>query len=99
VTRERLYKRTIAIREKSLGENHPDLADVLGNLADLYRTEERLSEAEPLFKRALAIQEKILGANNPELAPVLGNLGLVYETQRRSRSRADSTSCSRYLWP
>ncbi len=35
---EPLYKRALAIREKALGPNHPDVASSLNNLAELYRT-------------------------------------------------------------
>ena len=34
---EPLYKRALAIREKALGPDHPDVADSLNNLAGLYR--------------------------------------------------------------
>ena len=33
---EPLYKRALAIREKALGPDHPDVAQSLNNLADLY---------------------------------------------------------------
>jgi tetratricopeptide (TPR) repeat protein len=32
---ERLFKRSLAIREKDLGPNHPNVASVLNNVADL----------------------------------------------------------------
>ena len=34
---EPLYKQSLAIREKVLGPNHPDVAASLNNLAELYR--------------------------------------------------------------
>ena len=49
-----LYKRALAIREKALGPDHPDVAQSLNNLADLYRAQGRHADAEPLYKRALA---------------------------------------------
>ena len=51
---EPLYKRSLAIREKVLGPDHPDVAQSLNNLADLYSAQGRDSDAEPLRKRALA---------------------------------------------
>src|SRR5262249_9741218 len=57
---EPLYKRAIAIDEKALGPEHPDLATWLNNLAELYRNQGKYAEAEPLYKRAIAIDEKAL---------------------------------------
>ena len=44
----RLIKgRSLAIREKQLEENHPDVAASLNNLAELYRVQGKYTEAEP----------------------------------------------------
>ena len=58
---EPLYKRSLAIWEKALGPEHPDVALGLNNLAALYRNQGRYTDAEPLLKRSLAIREKALG--------------------------------------
>jgi tetratricopeptide (TPR) repeat protein len=63
---EPLYKRSLAIREKALGADHPDVATSLNNLANLYRAQGRYADAEPLYKRALAIRERVLGPDHPE---------------------------------
>jgi tetratricopeptide (TPR) repeat protein len=55
---EPLFRRLLAIREKSLGPDHPDVATTLNDLAELYRNAGRYADAEPLCKRALAIREK-----------------------------------------
>lgn len=59
-----LAKRALAIREKILGANHPDVATSLSNLAVLYDYQGKYRQAEPLQSRALAIKEKALGANH-----------------------------------
>ena len=48
----RSYKRSLAIREKSLGPDHPDVAISLNNLAALYRDQGRWAEALPLVRTA-----------------------------------------------
>ena len=53
---EPLYKRSLAIREKALGPDHPDVATSLENMAALYRKTNRAEEAEALEKRAAAIR-------------------------------------------
>lgn len=48
----------LAIREKALGPEHPDVAASLSNLGLLCLHQGRYAEAEPFLKRALAIYEK-----------------------------------------
>ena len=62
---------------------HPDTATGLNNLAELYRTQGRYSEAEPLYKRSLLIREQQLGADHPDTAGSLNNLAGLYESQGR----------------
>jgi tetratricopeptide (TPR) repeat protein len=62
---EALHLRAIAIREKSLGPDRPDVAQSLNNLGKLYCLQQRYAEAEPLFERALSIRERSLGSDHP----------------------------------
>ena len=63
---EPLCQRALAIDEKALGPNHPNVATNLNNLAELYRAQGKYSEAESLYQRALAIDESI-GAESMDL--------------------------------
>ena len=47
---------TLAISEKSLGRDHPNVATSLENLAQLYRDIGHADKGEPLDKRAAAIR-------------------------------------------
>jgi tetratricopeptide (TPR) repeat protein len=58
---EPLYQRSLAIREKALGPEHPSTATSLNNLALLYDSMGDYAKAEPLYQRSLAIREKALG--------------------------------------
>ncbi len=80
---EPLYKRSLAIREKVLGPEHPGVAQSLNNLAALYKAQGQYAEAEPLYQRALAIREKALGSEHPHVAQSLNNLAGLYEAQGR----------------
>ena len=51
---EPLYKRALAIYEKALGPDHPDVANSLNNLAELYRPQGRYSDAIPIVERTIA---------------------------------------------
>ena len=76
-----LYQRSLAIREKALGPEHPDTAQSLNNLAGLYYSQGKYAEAEPLHKRSLAIREKALGPEHSDTAQSLNDLALLYDLQ------------------
>ncbi len=80
---EPIFKRALAIREKNLGPNHPDVATTLSYLALLYHDQGRYTDAEPLFKRSLGIHEKVLGPDHPDVAATLNNLAELYRAQGR----------------
>ncbi|CCH93196.1 Similar to tr/Q7NLR0/Q7NLR0 (fragment) [Microcystis aeruginosa PCC 9432] len=80
---EPLYNRSLAIIKQQLGDNHPNTATSLNNLALLYRVQGRYSEAEPLYKQALAIRKQQLGDNHPLTAQSLNNLAGLYQSQGR----------------
>ncbi|MCP3462691.1 tetratricopeptide repeat protein [Bradyrhizobium sp. CCGUVB23] len=80
---EPLYKRAVALLEKSLGLDTPEIAPELNNLAALYQRQQRFAEAEPLFKRALAIREKTLPREHPDVGQSLNNLATLYVKQER----------------
>src|SRR5262249_47949660 len=80
---EPLYRRALAIFEKSLGPEHPDVARGLHNLAVLLPVTNRLSEAEPLYRRAPAINATSLGPEHPDVATDLNNLALLLKATNR----------------
>jgi len=69
-----LYERSLAIREKALGADHPDTAASLNNLGLLLQSQGDYAAARPLYERSLAIMEKALGADHPDTKIVRGNL-------------------------
>ncbi len=76
-----LAQQALAIWKQQLGDNHPDTAISLNNLAGLYTVQGRYSEAEPLYKQALAIHKQQLGDNHPLTAASLNNLAALYQSQ------------------
>lgn len=59
------YQRALAIREKALGPDHPDIASTLNNLAILAYYEGDYAAAVRLMRRALTISEQRLGPQHP----------------------------------
>jgi tetratricopeptide (TPR) repeat protein len=82
--REQLYRKALTQAETTLGPDHPDIADHLGNLALVFHRQGKYEEAEILYQRALPIREKALGAEHPKVATVLNNLALLYRDQGRN---------------
>lgn len=58
------YERKVAIDIKSLGSDHPSVANDLNALAMSYIASQKYSQADVLLTRALAIYKKVYGANN-----------------------------------
>jgi tetratricopeptide (TPR) repeat protein len=86
-----LHKRALAIMEKSIGPDHPQVACLLRNLAEVYTSQgsHRQAEAEVLYKRALAILEKPL--DNPLEKPVEFNLNYYYYPESlHDRNKAEA---------
>ncbi len=80
---EPLFRRALAIDEKSYGLDHPNVAIDLNNFALLLKATNRLAEAEPLYRRALAIDEQSYGLDHPKVATNLNNLAGLLQTTNR----------------
>jgi CHAT domain-containing protein/Tfp pilus assembly protein PilF len=76
-------QRALAIREKALGPDHPDVATSLNSVASLYTRQGRHGDAERLYRRALAIREKAFGPDDANVAQSLNNLAEIYRRQGR----------------
>src|SRR5262249_9092278 len=68
---ERLYRRSLAIRERTVGSDHPTIAYHLSSLADLLQREGRLDEAEAAASRALAIWRRTVGEGHADITRAL----------------------------
>ncbi|WP_444980652.1 tetratricopeptide repeat protein, partial [Microseira wollei] len=71
----------LQLRKRLLGEDHPDVALSLNNLAGLYNSQVRYSDAEPLFLQALELYKRLLGEDHPDVALSLNNLAGLYNSQ------------------
>jgi tetratricopeptide (TPR) repeat protein/transcriptional regulator with XRE-family HTH domain len=81
----RFYRKALAIREKGLNPEHPNIATTLHKLAVLYYVQGHYDLAEPLFSTALAIREKALAQDHPDLQDTLEYLsGVLSNTNRET---------------
>ena len=73
----------IEIREATIGEDHPNYATSLNNLAGLLRELGRHDEAEPLYTQAIEIGKATIGEDHPDYAIHLNNLARLFIDQER----------------
>lgn len=76
-----LLETALKIRKQKLGNEHPDLATSLNDLAGVLYYKGDYEKAEPLFRDALAMRRKLLGDSHPEVATSLNNLALVLKAK------------------
>lgn len=77
------FVKCLHVARTRLGNDHPDVATTLNNLAGIYYAQERYQEAESLYGQALKLRKRCLGTNRPEVATTLNNLAGVYYAQGR----------------
>ncbi|MEH2176542.1 tetratricopeptide repeat protein [Nostoc sp.] len=75
------YQQCLSTVQNRLGDNHPDFATSLNNLAGLYKSQGKYNQAEPLYLQALELRQRLLGDNHPDFATSLNNLAGLYKSQ------------------
>ncbi len=78
---EPLLSEALAVRQRELGESHPDVALSLVGLGGVFHLGGDLARAGSLYSRALGIQERTLGPDHPEVGETLYNLAYVWQSQ------------------
>ncbi len=79
----------VEIRRELLGNQHPDYAMSLYNLAAQYSSIGQFKKAELLYLEAKEIREKVLGKKHPDYPSCLSNLASLY-SQSGEYSKAES---------
>jgi len=74
---EPLCLRVLALKERSLGPEHPNVAATLKDLVEIYRALGKTAEAESCHARAFAILERAIGPDLPELSESLSNSAIL----------------------
>ncbi len=72
-------KKALEMWQKSLPENHPDIATSLNNIGYSYYNLGKHQEALEYFKKALEMRQKLLPENHPDIAATLNNLRQSYD--------------------
>jgi CHAT domain-containing protein len=81
---EGLYRRALAIQERSLGREHPDTARTRNNLGVMYTLRGDFGQAEAMHRDALQTLEKVFGEQHVETASVLTALSFALDRQGKT---------------
>ncbi len=94
----RAQQEGLALKEKTLGRDHPDVGASEGNVAVVLEALGRNQEALQHVDRAIEILENGLGAGHPELAVQLSNRGEILNALGRYRDARASFERARIVW-
>jgi tetratricopeptide (TPR) repeat protein len=78
---EKLFKRSLLIGLKKLGQHHPQMARIYRGLGRLYHVQGKYGQAVSFHLRALKIREKSLGPDHPDVAQSLDHVAASYMAQ------------------
>lgn len=77
-----LAERVVLLRQRTLGQEHAEVALALDQLATIHRRKGDLAKAEPLAQQALVMAEKTFGPNDSNLGLLANDLAVIYFNKR-----------------
>ena len=75
------FDRSLAIREKALGADHPDTVTSRAWIADNLQKKGNLEAAQPIMEEIVASRERVQGPDHPALAAALNNLAQLLQVR------------------
>lgn len=79
----RTLERAEELGKRLLGADHPTMAAIWSNLAELQMLTGRLDRADSLYRQALGVSEARLGKVHPQSLTILDNLGALFLRQEK----------------
>lgn len=76
---QRQLEGALALRRRTLGEEHRDTLETMNALAVLYKQAGKYAEAEPLATKVLEVRRRVLGGEHPETLNSMNNLAVLYQ--------------------
>jgi hypothetical protein len=80
---EKMTKKSMTVRERVLGDEHPDTITSKAELASTYWNQGRWGEAETLGLEVVEMSKRVLGDEHPDTITRKANLARTYSNQRR----------------
>ena len=78
---EQMHQQVLELKEKVLGQGHPDTLTSMNNLAAALRYQGKYEEAEQMHRQVLELSEKVLGQEHPDMLTSMKNVALVLSDQ------------------
>jgi serine/threonine protein kinase/tetratricopeptide (TPR) repeat protein len=89
---------SLALKQKALGADHPDVGASEGNLAITLAQLGRTNDAVQYIERSIASMERGLGAAHPDLATELSNKGEIMNSLGRHRDARRAFERAQAIW-
>ena len=70
-----------SLKELHGGNDHPDVAATLGNMAIVYKDQGNFDKALEMHNQELEIERKFKGNDHPDVAKTLNNIAMIYDDQ------------------
>jgi len=94
----RALKEGLALKERALGREHPDIGVSEGNLGLSLKELGRHQEALLHVERGIALTKRGLGASHPDIATDLSNRGEILNALHRYREARESFEQATAIW-
>jgi serine/threonine protein kinase/tetratricopeptide (TPR) repeat protein len=94
----RAHLQAVALKEKALGPDHPDVGVSEGNVAVVLADSGRDQDALTYVDRSIVLLENGLGAAHPDLAIQLSNRGEILNALGRYQDARQSFERARVIW-
>lgn len=88
----------LAVKERSLGANHPDVAAGMNGLACVLCRSGMFAESESLHRKALSMRQRLFGDISAEVATSYTNLGSVLEAAQQFREAETAMQQALIVW-
>ncbi|HYM36250.1 MAG TPA: serine/threonine-protein kinase, partial [Steroidobacteraceae bacterium] len=92
------YREALSLYRRALGDDHPNVALTLSDLAIALKDTGQFAEAERTYLEALNSHRKTLGPNSPMVANTLNNLAVMYLDIGRYEDALKSAQNATEIW-
>ncbi|KAK1973196.1 Tetratricopeptide repeat-domain-containing protein, partial [Colletotrichum cereale] len=79
--KEPVDEKTFSIRQRILGERHPDTIRSMSSLATTYHAQGRYDDAEKIYLEVLELRQEVLGKRHPDTIDSMAELATTYFKQ------------------
>ncbi|KAI0405909.1 hypothetical protein F4802DRAFT_561183 [Xylaria palmicola] len=80
---EKQRRKTLELRERTLGLNHLDTLTSMDSLADILYKQEKYEEAEKMYQQTLALRQETLAVNYPDILTNMESLADSFYKQEK----------------